>query len=159
MRPLRAAGRDGQSSAEFIIVLPVFVAIVFAVMFFCYAAYQRADVDYQLSSLAGELPAGWESMDGEALVRDLLLDGSQLDPSSLEVTSALVSVDRVQDVRQGGAMASALDAGVTRTDQQRVEVEADVSYTYSDVLSFGHEVTYRRHLERSYTTYTDFEVS
>lgn len=159
MRTIRAPRPAGQSSAEFVIVFPAFLAIVFGAMFFCFAAYQRADLDYQLSSLADELPANWQSMDREELVRDLVLEGSNLDGADLEVRSARVSVDRDQDVREGGAMASALDAGVTRTDQQRIEVAADIAYTYSDALSFGHEVTYERHLERSYTAYTDFEVS
>lgn len=155
----RARALSGQAAVEFTLVITAFILLASAIAFFGYAGYQRARLDHSLSTLAATLPADWESMDPKELARGLILDGSDLVEEDLEVVSASVAVDRDVDVAQGGTIAAGLGAGVTRTERRRIIVDAEVAYTFEDAMSFGREVTTRGTAHRTYTAYTDFQVS
>lgn len=161
MTPARRerAALPGQAAVEFTLVITAFLVLSSAVAYFGYAGYQRARLDHSLSTLGSTLPAGWESMDPEELARGLLLDGSDLVEEDLEIVSASVTVDRDVDVAEGGGIASGLGAGVMRTERRKVVVDAEVSYTFEDALSFGRQVTTTGTAHRAYTAYTDFQVS
>lgn len=161
MMPARRADPrlPGQAAVEFTLVVTIFITLASAVAFLGYAGYQRARLDHSLSTLGSTLPAGWESMDPEDLARSLLLEGGDLVDEDLEIVSASVTVDRDVEVAAGGQIAGGLGAGVTRTERRRVAVDAEVAYTFEDAMSLGREVTASGSAHRTYTAYTDFQVS
>lgn len=149
----------GQAAAEFLMVLPIFLTAVFGLMCVGYAYMQRADVDFQLSQLASELPTGWQTMGKNELVKELMCSDSTLNPDSITVKNADVSVDTSIDVVEDDEIAAELGAGLARTQVDRVLVEADVEYRVDDAFTFGRDVVYSRHIKRSYVASAGFEVS
>lgn len=149
----------GQAAAEFILVVPFFIAAVFGIMMVGYAYMQRADVDFQLSQLASDLPADWQTMSKTELVKELMCSDSTLNPSELTVKSADISIGTEIDVVEDDEIAAELGAGLARTQVDRVLVEADVEYKVDDAFTLGHDVVYARHITRSYVANNEFEVS
>ena len=147
-----------QGSVEFILVMPVLLAFLFAIGSFAMLSYQNTVIQHSLATLADTLPAGWREQDPNELVRDLVCAGTDLDKSRLTVTNATVKTETGGVVNDGDSIASGLGASTLRTETRRVTVEADIAYEYSDPLSLGRKTTLRRHVSHGYTTYTDWEV-
>lgn len=72
-------------STEFIFVFPIALTVVLAIMGFGFTGYQRARIDYSLAHLADQLPAGWDSMDADSLVAELVSASADVDPGHLTV--------------------------------------------------------------------------
>ena len=87
-RPLEAL-----ISTEFIFVFPIALTVILAIMGFGFTGYQRARIDYSLAHLADRLPAGWDSMDADTLVKKLVSASADIDPSYLIVKNASVTID------------------------------------------------------------------
>ena len=156
--PTRSARRApcrlaGQGSVEFILVMPVLLAFLFAIGSFAMLSYQNS-----LATLADSLPAGWQERDRDELVRDLVCSGTDLERDRLTVTNAKVKATTSGVVNDGDSIANELGASTLRTETRRVTVEADVAYEYNDPLSLGRKTVLTRHVSHSYTTYTDWEV-
>ena len=96
--PCRLAG---QGSVEFILVMPVLLAFLFAIGSFAMLSYQNTVIQHSLATLADSLPAGWQERDRNELVRDLVCSGTDLERDRLTVTNAKVKTTTVgmyQDV-------------------------------------------------------------
>ena len=153
--PTRSARRApcrlaGQGSVEFILVMPVLLAFLFAIGSFAMLSYQNTVIQHSLATLADSLPAGWQERDRDELVR--------LERDRLTVTNAKVKATTSGVVNDGDSIANELGASTLRTETRRVTVEADVAYEYNDPLSLGRKTVLTRHVSHSYTTYTDWEV-
>ena len=153
--PCRLAG---QGSVEFILVMPVLLAFLFAIGSFAMLSYQNTVIQHSLATLADSLPAGWQERDRNELVRDLVCSGTDLERDRLTVTNAKVKTTTSGVVNDGDSIANELGASTLRTETRRVTVEADVAYDYNDPLSLGRKTVLTRHVSHSYTTYTDWEV-
>lgn len=72
--PTRSARRApcrlaGQGSVEFILVMPVLLAFLFAIGSFAMLSYQNTVIQHSLATLADSLPTGWQERDRDELVR------------------------------------------------------------------------------------------
>ena len=136
-----------QAAIEFTLTLTVFLTVVSSLAFFGYAAFERAQLNHSLGTLGTELPANWVQTPAKELARQLVLDGSDLNPDALKVESASVTVDENVDVKVG------------RTERHRVKVSAVVSYDYEDAFLLSGGGTAKATVSRSYIAYTDYRVS
>lgn len=157
MREMRTM--KAQSAVEFTLTISLFLAVVSGTAFFGYAAYQRAQVNHALGTLATELPANWSQVPAKDLAKKLILQGSDLDPAALTVESASVDVDESVDVQNGDPVATALGGQVGRSERHRVTVTADVAYRFEDAFLLSGGATTHATAKRSYIAYTDYRVS
>lgn len=155
----RTRALPAQSAVEFALTLTLFLVVVSSTAFFGYAAYQRAQINHALGTLATELPADWAQVPAKDLAKRLILQGSDLDPSALTVESASVDVDEEVDVRDGDPIAAALGGQVGRSERHRVTVSASVCYQFEDAFLLSGQVTTHATAKRSYIAYTDYRVS
>lgn len=109
-RPLEAL-----ISTEFIFVFPIALTVILAIMGFGFTGYQRARIDYSLAHLADRLPAGWDSMDADTLVKKLVSASADIDPSYLTVKNASVTIDSDENLGHGNAVAGDLGTENLRT--------------------------------------------
>lgn len=148
-----------QAAVEFTLTVAVFLTMVSFLAFFGYAAFERAQLNHSLGTLATELPANWSQIPAEELAKQLVLEGSDLDPDSITIESASVEVDRDVDVTQHDPIAESLGAEVGRKERHRVRVSAAVTYDYEDAFLLGGGATAHANVSRSYIAYTDYRVS
>lgn len=152
-------GLKAQAAVEFILTFSVFLTVVSSLAFFGYAAFERAQLNHSLGTLATELPANWSQMPAKKLARQLVIEGSDLDPEAITVESASVTVDEDVDLTDRDPIAESLGGQVSRTERHRVRVSAVVSYDYEDAFLLGGGVTTRATASRSYIAYTDYRTS
>lgn len=148
-----------QAAIEFTLTLTVFLTVVSSLAFFGYAAFERAQLNHSLGTLGTELPANWAQTPAKELARQLVLDGSDLNPDALKVESASVTVDENVDVKDHDPIATSLGGQVGRTEKHRVKVSAVVSYDYEDAFLLSGGGTTKATVSRSYIAYTDYRVS
>ncbi len=148
-----------QAAVEFTLTITVFLTVVSATAYFGYAAFERAQLNHALGTLATELPADWSQTPAKELARQLILDGSDLNPDALKVESASVEVDEGVDVHDRDPIATSLGGQVGRTERHRVKVSAAVSYDYESAFLPDGGGTTRATASRSYIAYTDYRVS
>ena len=157
-----SGARRREAAAEMVeaaFVIPLTVTLVLGLVAFGYAMLERSLVEGQLSSLGRELPDGWSSMTAEQVVRDLVLDGSTLDPARLTVSSASLAESTESRDAQGDPVAVALGADASHEDSRWVEVKATVSYTLDGFgVAFGRE-TFTRTVRGTYLAERRWEVS
>lgn len=152
-------GLKAQAAVEFILTFTVFLTVVSSLAFFGYAAFERAQLNHSLGTLATELPANWSQMPAKELARQLVIEGSDLDPEAITVESASVTVDEDVDLTDRDPIAESLGGQVSRTERHRVRVSAVVSYDYEDAFLLGGGATTRATASRSYIAYTDYRTS
>lgn len=151
-RPLEAL-----ISTEFIFVFPIALTVILAIMGFGFTGYQRARIDYSLAHLADRLPAGWDSMDADTLVKKLVSASADIDPSYLTVKNASVTIDSDENLGHGNAVAGDLGTENLRTEDRAVTVSAEITYDYPAPYNvFGKRSV--RNITRSYISYSDWEV-
>ena len=155
--PMRARMR-GQAMVEFALSGLVVVTLLLMVLGLGVMAWQRSAIDYELSSLADELPAGWDDSSDDELVRQLVLDGSSLDPDRLEVSSASVERSLEAQVRPAVPVSAALGSTVATTTWDWVTVTATVTYDLPDVMGLGGG-PYEREVHGSYLVERRYEVA
>lgn len=144
-------------STEFIFVFPIALTVVLAIMGFGFTGYQRARIDYSLAHLADRLPAGWESMNADTLVTELVSTSAGVDPDYLTVKNASVTLNSDENLGQGSAVASDLGTENLRTEDRTVTVSAEIIYDYPAPYNvFGKRSV--RKITRSYISYSDWEV-
>ena len=144
-------------STEFLFVFPIALTVVLAIMGFGFTGYQRARIDYSLSHLADELPAGWESMSSDGLVKELVSTSSDVDPDYLTVKGASVSIDSDEALGEGSSVATDLGTDDLRTEDRTVTVEAEITYKYPAPYNVFGEKSVRK-IKRQYVSYSDWEV-
>lgn len=156
----RCVGLKGQASIEFMLTLSIFIVFIFSLMYLGYAGYQRAQIDHSLATLASDLPSGWEQMQAEELVKELILKDTDLDPGALEVHAASIRAESNVALVEGDEISTQLTGGgISRSEARRVFVSAEVSYRFEDAFSLGRSVTTKADVARSYIAYTDYQVS
>ena len=84
------------------------IMLIFAVIAAGLTMWRKSDTDYQLTTMARELPDGWESEDKKELVRDLVCEGSSLDPSKLTVNSAELKYETKESIDEDDPVATEL---------------------------------------------------
>lgn len=149
----------GGEMVEAAVAMPVTIVLTVGLVLLGFALFERSVVDSRLSTLGSELPDGWSQMSAEQVVRDLVLEGSGLDPERLKVSSAsLRQTDESSDV-QGDPVAVALGADVRHEESHWVEVEGTVSYEFDGLgIPFG-TVTFERTVRGTYLAERRWEVS
>lgn len=149
----------GAEMVEAAIVVPVTIVLTVGLVLLGFALFERSVVDSRLSTLGSELPDGWSTMSAEQVVRDLVLDGSGLDPERLEVSRATLRESSESSDVQGDPVAVALDADVRHEESRWVEVEGKVSYEFDGLgIPFG-TVTFERTVRGTYLAERRWEVS
>lgn len=127
----------GVEMVEAAFVMPVTILVTIGLVVVCFAMYERAAVDHQLSTMGQELPEGWQSMADAELARELVLDGSTLDPGRLTVDSATVTSSSATDVRDNDPVATELGGLVSRDERRWVTVTATVTYDLDTGTGLG----------------------
>ena len=127
----------GAEMVEAAFVMPVTILVTIGLVVVCFAMYERAAVDHQLSTMGQELPEGWQSMADAKLARELVLDGSTLDPGRLTVDSATVTSSSATDVRDNDPVATELGGLVSRDERRWVTVTATVTYDLDTGTGLG----------------------
>lgn len=127
----------GAEMVEAAFVMPVTILVTIGLVVVCFAMYERAAVDHQLSTMGQELPEGWQSMADAELARELVLDGSTLDPGRLTVDSATVTSSSATDVRDNDPVATELGGLVSRDERRWVTVTATVTYDLDTGTGLG----------------------
>lgn len=135
---MTARGRlRGAEMVEAALVMPVTILVTIGLVVVCFAMYERAAVDHQLSTMGQELPDGWQSMADADLARELVLDGSTLDPGRLTVDSATVTASSASEVRDNDPVATELGGLVSRDERRWVTVTATVTYDLDSGTGLG----------------------
>lgn len=127
----------GAEMVEASLVMPVTILITIGLVVVFFAMYERAAVDHQLSTMGQELPDGWQSMADAELARELVLDGSTLDPGRLTVDSATVTEDTASEVRDNDPVATELGGLISRDERRWVTVTATVTYDLETGTGLG----------------------
>lgn len=147
----RGRGLLGQASVEFVIVFPLLIFCMFMIMWAGYSFYERATLTNQLSQLGSELPDGWESMTDQGLVRELILDGTTMDPDALTVVFASVNPSAPSvSTKDNDPVARSLGLTSSRVSTQTLTVTATVEYRFTDLWSFWGSTTARNTVTRTY---------
>ena len=150
----------GQASVEFIVVLPLFLLVVFSIFAVSFSFFERSFATQRLTSLGSELPSNWETLSSEELVKNLLCDDGILDPSKVTVTTASVAIPPpVREDVDPDSVAQALGKTRSTVEMRTLEVQADVSYTYRDLLSLGNTTNMTGHVERTYLIGQKYEIT
>lgn len=150
----------GQASVEFIVVLPLFLLVVFSIFAVSFSFFERAFATQRLSALGSELPSNWDTLSNEELVKSLLCDDGVLDPSKVSVATASVAVPPpVREVVDPDSVAQAFGKTSSTVEMRILEVKADVSYTYRDLLSLGNSTSMTGHVERTYLIGQKYEIT
>lgn len=138
---------------EFALCLPVLALLTLGTMGLAWTLWQQAGVDHALSTLAAELPAGWEDRDAVELVGDLIADGSggTLERDRIAVSSPSVRVESRERTETGAD-------GFLTEERRYVRVSADVSYEVDNPLWPSLPTRVERHVERTYLAATRTEV-
>lgn len=156
---LRSGVLRGQASAEFIVIVPLFVFVVFFIMWSGFAFFERSTLVQRFSTLGNELPSGWETMADDDLVRNLIIGDGVLDDASLTVTGASVEVPpALVHTNADDPVATALGRTTSKMETTYVEIEAEVSYNYRSILSWSGSQTLTAHVERTYTIGQKYEI-
>ena len=132
---MRRSRLHGAEMVEASLVMPVTILVTIGLVVVFFAMYERAAVDHQLSTMGQELPDGWQSMADAELARELVLDGSTLDPGRLTVDSATVTEDGVR-VRDNDRWQQARGL-VSRDERRWVTVTATVTYDLETGTGLG----------------------
>lgn len=149
----------GAETMEFALVGPVVIVLIFAILAFGVASWQRSSIDYELATMAESLPAGWSTKSDEELVRELVLSGADLDPDRLEVSNASVKTRDTTEAAQGDSVAAALGSNVAYWQSRWLDVDADVTYRVSGGFDLGGPMEYTRHVSGTYLLTRRYEVS
>lgn len=150
----------GQGTVEFVVSgLAVMITIV-AILGFALSAWQRSAIDYELDSLADSLPANWDDMGDEELVRYLVLVDSDLEESRLSLSGVTVDEREEVTVRADDPLANSVGSETATVIERWVEVTADVSYDVSSPVRLTDEdMTYERRVHGTYLLERRYEVS
>ena len=147
----RLRGLSGQASVEFLIVFPLLLLSLFMIMWAGYSFYARATLNNQLSQLGSELPSGWESMTDQALVRELMLKGTNINPDSLKVVSAVVNPSApTVSTKDDDPVAKSLGLSKSSVTIQTLTVTATVEYRFTDLWSWWGATTAKNTVTRTY---------
>lgn len=155
----RQGALKGQASAEFIVVVPIFLFIVFFILWAGFAMFERSTLVQRFSTLGSELPAGWEAMADDVLVKNLIMEDGVLDDAALTVLNASVTVPPpLVHTEDGDDVATALGKTKSKVETAFVKVEADISYAYRGILSWSGPQTLTGHVERTYMIGQKYEI-
>lgn len=166
-RSLRARGAKGQTLVEFSIAGVLFLAFLLAVVSLSVSSWARSSVDFSMSELATQLPAGWDTMDKATLVKRLVTNDGEaaIDPDRLTVDSASiteVTTPTSDRTHEGDAIAGALGGTRSYTSGTWVRVRATVTYKVDAggmILAGTSPAPYTRTIDRIYLTDRRYEVS
>lgn len=148
----------GQAMVEFALVGWFSVAFIFAICAAGLTLWQKATLDHQLTTMADELPDGWESTDKETLAKELILDGSSLDADRLTVSGVTLSTVSSGGIDPDDDLARALNSTAARREEKWLEVSCDVEYDATSPVELFGKTLYKRHVEGSYLLERLYEV-
>lgn len=149
-----------QTLIEFACVFGIFVLLVFGIMNYGVAMFQRSQVDYQLSRVGSSVNV-WDAREGASWsddqLKELLCLDTNLDPDLMEVENATTELIEQETTSYGDTVAGELGNDQASRTAKYLKVEADVSYIVGGGL-IG-EDRYERHVSRTYTIERRYEVS
>lgn len=150
----------GQAMVEFALAGIIVLFMIFGIVAFAFSSWQRSAIDYELSSLADELPGDWSALSDDQLVRYLILDNSQLDPDRLRVLDCSVETSYEVEVNADDPVALAVGSRTSTTAETWVTVEATITYDVSSpIVLTDQDMTYERQVSGSYLVERRYEVS
>lgn len=158
---MRSRALSGQATIEFAFVGVWFILLMMFVLSFGVATFQKSSFDYQISHMADELPAGWESMDAKEVVKECIAKASGLNEDDIEVNRAEIHLEDQSDTDLGNSTAQALGSELKTTTAQYLDVNADVTVHLGRGLGiFGNDgISYRRFMKQSFTVERRWEVA
>lgn len=164
-RVMRTSVARGQTLVEFSVAGTLFLSLLLAIVSLSVSAWSRSSVDFSMSELATQLPAGWDAMDDKTLVRELVTDNGEaaIDPSRLTVLSA--SVEEIKTSPQSSSSADSVARALGSENAYRssswVRVKARVSYRLDvgGMVIGGPVGTYTRDIDRVYLVQRRYEIS
>lgn len=150
----------GQTLIEFACVFAVFCLLVFGLMNYGVAMFQRSAVDYQLSRVGSTISV-WDAREGATYtddqLKELLCLDTNLNPDLMEVANASTELIEQESTTYGDAVAGDLGNDQASRTAKYLKVEADVAYIVGGGL-IGEE-RYERHVSRTYTIERRYEIS
>lgn len=149
---------SGQAIVETAIAGAFVVMLIFAVIAAGLTMWRKSDTDYQLTTMARELPDGWESEDKKELVRDLVCEGSSLDPSKLTVNSAELKYETKESIDEDDPVATELGSTSARHKETWLTVEANITYDATAPVALFGQTSYTRSVSGSYLIDRLYEV-
>lgn len=156
----RMYAASGQTLIEFACVFAVFCLLVFGLMNYGVAMFQRGAVDYQLSRVGSSVSV-WSAREGATYtddqLKELLCLDTNLDPDLMEVENATTELIEQETTTYGDEVAGELGNDQASRTAKYLKVEADVTYIVGGGL-IGDE-RYERHVSRTYTIERRYEVS
>lgn len=157
-RKPRRGRAGGQSMVEFALVGWFVIMFIFAILAAGITMWEKTTVDYQLTTMADELPDGWQSMDKTALVKKLILDGSTLDESKLTVSDVSVETETKTEVKEDDPVAIQLGSSSATHEEKWLNVSAKVTYDATSPVAIFGKTVYTREVDGSYLTERRYEV-
>lgn len=155
----RPAPLPGQALIEFTACAMIFLALLIGTMQFGMGAFQRSAVDYEISRVGNDMPAGWEDKPAEQVVRDIIAEGTGLDMDRLSVANAKIEVVPAVSNANADPYATNLGGVVKTENGKTMKVSGDVSYPLAKGIGLVDLGTYTQHFERTCQVERRFEVS
>lgn len=151
-------GPAGQVAIEFALAATAFLVLLLGTMDAAISSFERTMVDYRISTIADNLPDGYDSLSDADLVRDALCDREGLDPDRLTVVSADVEPVDHDPGTGPDALAGELGSENATRRQTRLEIKAKITYDVSGIgiLSTG---DYTREFDQTVTLTRRYEIS
>lgn len=155
----RRRGVPGQTLVEFALVAVVAMILAIGTAQAAILSYEKTTIDYAASRVGDKLPAGWDHMDRNALVKQLLLEEAPLDPARLEVTAADVKVLDNHSLDAGDGVAGELGTEMATRTGKYLRVRAKVAYDTSGLGTLLGTGRIEREVDRTFSIERRYEVS
>lgn len=156
----RRRGLPGQTLVEFAFVAVSLFLLLFGTAQVAIASFAKTSLDFAASRVGDRLPADWDTMGRNALVKQMLLSEAPLDPSRLEVTGADVKVVENDSVDAGDGVAGELGTEMATRTGKYLRVRATVTYDAGglggNLLGIGRMT---RSIDRTFSIERRYEVS